>query len=111
MSLGRRAVDGLTLAGIGARQRVKQPTPNPAHRPGAKAIVDRCRRPVDGRAILPPIAGLQNVDDAADDPPIRGSFAFRAGSVGVKGRKTFTHRKGHRELFYKRRLTKLICVE
>jgi hypothetical protein len=28
-----RVVDGLTIARIGARQRVKQPTPNPAHRP------------------------------------------------------------------------------
>src|ERR1700729_763208 len=72
VSLGRRAVDGLTIAGIGAHQRVKQPTPNAAHRPAAKAIVDRRRRPVDGRAILPPTAGLQNVDDAADDPPVVG---------------------------------------
>jgi hypothetical protein len=72
MSLGRRAIDGLTIAGIGARQRVKQPTPNAAHRPAAKPIVDRCRRPVDGRTILPPTAGLQNVDDAADDPPVVG---------------------------------------
>jgi hypothetical protein len=38
MSLGRRAADGLIIAGIGARQRVKQPTPNPAHRPAAKAM-------------------------------------------------------------------------
>jgi hypothetical protein len=71
-SLGRRAVDGLTIAGIGARQRVKQTTPNPAHRPAAKAIVDRPRRPVDRRAILPREAGLQNVNDVADDPPVVG---------------------------------------
>jgi hypothetical protein len=62
----------LTIAGIGARQRVKQPTPNAAHRPAAKAIVDRRRRPVDGRAILPPTARFQNVDDPADNPPVVG---------------------------------------
>ena len=72
VGLGRRAVDGLTIAGIGARQRVKQPTPNAAHRPAAKAIVDRRRRPVDGRAILPPTARFQNVDDPADNPPVVG---------------------------------------
>ena len=48
----------------------QQPTPDPAHRPAAKAIVERRRRPVHGRAILPPTAGLQNGDDAADDPPV-----------------------------------------
>jgi hypothetical protein len=41
-------------------------------RPSAKAIVDRRRRPVDGRAILPPTAGLQNMNDAADDLPVVG---------------------------------------
>jgi hypothetical protein len=60
----------LTIAGIGARQRVKQQTPNAAHRPAAKAIVNRRRKPVDDWAILPPTAGLQDVDDAADDPPV-----------------------------------------
>src|ERR1700722_6448379 len=70
VSLGGRAVDGLTIAGIGARQRVKQPKPNAAHRPAAKAIVDRRRRPEEGRAILPATASFQNVDDAADPPPV-----------------------------------------
>src|SRR6202042_2280087 len=54
------------------RQRFKQATPDPAHRPAAKAIVDCRRRPVDGRAILPATASFQNVNDAADHPPIIG---------------------------------------
>ena len=60
VGFGGRVVDGLTIAGIGVRQHVKQSTPDPAHRPVAKAIVDRRRGPVDGRAILPPTAHFQN---------------------------------------------------
>jgi hypothetical protein len=67
---GRRAVEGLIIAGIGVRKRFKQPSPNPSHRPAAEPIVDRRRRTVDRRAILPPASGLQNMNDPTDHPPI-----------------------------------------
>jgi hypothetical protein len=41
-------------------------TPRPAH----KAIIDRCRRTILGRAIAPATAALQYMYDAADDPAI-----------------------------------------
>jgi hypothetical protein len=74
---GRRTVDGLPIAGIGARRRFKQATPDPAHRPAAKAIVGCRRRPADGRAILQATASSQNVNDAADHPPIIGPSSSR----------------------------------
>src|ERR1700722_16155140 len=67
----------LTIAGIGGGPRFTQATPDPAHRPAAKAIVDCRRRPVDGRAILPATASFQNVNDAADHPPIIGPSGSR----------------------------------
>jgi hypothetical protein len=60
---GARAVDGLTIVGIGVSERFKQPSPNPSHRLAAEPIVDRRRRTVDKRAILPPQSGLQNTND------------------------------------------------
>src|SRR5437763_4773362 len=40
--------------------------PRPAH----KAIIDRCRRTILGRAIAPATAAFQHVHDAADDAAI-----------------------------------------
>src|SRR4051794_9885498 len=45
-------------------------TPRPAH----KAIIDRCRRTVLGRAIAPATAALEYMHDTADDPAIVGSL-------------------------------------
>ena len=39
-------------------------------RPAIEAVVDRRRRAVFGRAVLPAAAALQNMDDTADDPTI-----------------------------------------
>ena len=41
-------------------------TPRPAH----KAIIDRCRRSILGRAIAPATAAFQNMHDAADDAAV-----------------------------------------
>ena len=72
MRLGGAAIDRLILAGIGVCEGLKQPPPVPSHGPTAKPIIDRCRRAVDRRAILPAAARPQNVDDPADHPPIVG---------------------------------------
>lgn len=44
-----------------------------------KTVVDRCRRTIDPRAVLPAAADLEHVDDAADNPPI--VVAMRPGLV------------------------------
>jgi hypothetical protein len=76
-----RAVEGLTIAGISVRERFKQLSPNPSHRPAAEPIVDRRGRTVDGRAILPPASGLQNMNDSADHPqvvrPVRSRLVWK----------------------------------
>ena len=41
-------------------------TPRPAH----KAIIDRCRRSILGRAIAPATAAFQNMHDTADDAAV-----------------------------------------
>ena len=69
MCLGSGAVDHLN-AGIGRRQCGKQLPPNPASRPTMKAIVDRRRRAIDRRTVLPPAPRFEYVDDAADDPAV-----------------------------------------
>ena len=43
----------------------------------AKAIVNRRRRTVDGTAILPAAARLENMNDPADDVPVVGSARSR----------------------------------
>jgi hypothetical protein len=52
-----------------SRNRFSQ-TPRPAH----KAVIDRCRRTIVGRAIAPATAALQHVHDAADDAAIVHPF-------------------------------------
>jgi hypothetical protein len=70
MGLGRRAVDDLRVGRIGGYQGVEQALPKSASRPPVEAIIDRRRRSVDGRAILPSAAHLQHMNDAADHPPV-----------------------------------------
>jgi transposase InsO family protein len=64
-----------------SRNRFSQTAPRPAH----KAVIDRCRRTILGRATAPATAALQHVHDAADDaaiihpldaPDIRGQARF-----------------------------------
>jgi hypothetical protein len=70
MRFGGGAVDHLDAVAFEADQCGEQLSPDPAARPAMKAIVDRRRRTVDRRAILPTTAALEHVDDAADDPAI-----------------------------------------
>src|SRR5437667_11225239 len=44
--------------------------PHATSRPTHKAIIDRCRRTILGRAIAPATATFQHVHDAADDAAI-----------------------------------------
>ena len=57
---------GATPAGKLSEQVFPDPTSCPAH----KAIVDRRRRTIFGRAIAPTAASLQHMNDAADDAAI-----------------------------------------
>jgi hypothetical protein len=69
--LDMRRIDHLRLTGSAAAgQGAEQTFPNPALRPAHKAIVDRRRRTVLGRAIAPPAAALQHMQDATDHPPV-----------------------------------------
>lgn len=45
-------------------QRLQKPDPEPAAGPAVEAVVDRRGRPVFGRTVAPPAAGLEHVDDA-----------------------------------------------
>jgi len=70
MGFGRRAVDDLRVGRIGCYQGVEQALPKPASRPPVEPIVDRRRRPVERRAVLPSAAHFQHMNDAADHPPV-----------------------------------------
>ena len=52
------------------RQRLEDGSPSVALGPAIEAIVDRRVRAVFSRAITPTRAGLQHMNDTADDPPI-----------------------------------------
>ena len=66
-----RGIDHLHLARSSASGKLaKQPLPHATPRPTHEAIVDRCRWAVLRWAIAPPAAALQNVQDAADHPPV-----------------------------------------
>jgi hypothetical protein len=59
-----------TLAG----KLTEQVLPNPTSCPAYKAVVDRGRRAIFGRAIAPAAATFQHVDDATDDATIIGTL-------------------------------------
>ena len=68
--LGRRAVDDLRVGRIGCYQGVEHALPKPASRPSVEPIVDRRRRPVERRAVLPPAGHFQHMNNAADHPSV-----------------------------------------
>ena len=71
MRLHMRRVDHLRVRGSAVPGKVpEQIFPNAAPRPTHKAIVDRCRRTIFGRAIAPAAAALQHVYYAADNTAI-----------------------------------------
>jgi hypothetical protein len=66
-----RGVDHLCVCGSSVSSKLPEQvfpdaTPCPAH----KAIIDRCRRSILGRAITPATAAFQNMHDAADDTAV-----------------------------------------
>ena len=71
MRLDVGAVDGDLFRGPrqALRQGREQVLPVPLLRPAVIAIVNGCRRAVLGWTILPPASRLENVDDAANNPP------------------------------------------
>src|SRR5271170_846494 len=71
MSLHRRAVDqDLRRRAAGRRQRMEDVRPDAFLGPAHKAIVECLARTIDGRRIDPAAAGLENVNDAADDAAV-----------------------------------------
>jgi hypothetical protein len=44
--------------------------PDSTLRPAIVTIVDRCRRPIEGRNVAPSTAFIQDMQDARDDPAI-----------------------------------------
>ena len=52
----------------------EQVLPDAAARPAHKAIVDRRRRSIFGRAIAPAATSFQDMNDTADDTSIIGSL-------------------------------------
>jgi len=70
MGLGGGAVDQVDVAGIELDKGVEHPLPKAATGPAIEAIVDRRRRAIDRRAILPTASRLQHVDNARQDTPI-----------------------------------------
>jgi S1-C subfamily serine protease len=66
-----RGVDHLRVSGSSVPSKCpEQVFPNATPGPADKAIIDRCRRTILGRAIAPATAALQHVHDAADDAAI-----------------------------------------
>jgi hypothetical protein len=66
-----RGVDHLQSSGAAAAGKLsEQVFPDPAPRPAHKAIVDRRRGTIFGRAIAPAAATFQHMNDAADDAAI-----------------------------------------
>src|SRR6516162_6761268 len=65
------AVDG-KLVGNRARgcHLLEDALPDTTLRPAIVTIVDRCRRPIDGRNVAPSTACLQDMQDARDDPAV-----------------------------------------
>src|SRR3954469_17385271 len=81
-SAGRRTVRfhvrGVDHLGVGGSsvpgKRPEQIFPDATPRPAHKAIIDRCRRTVLGRAIAPATAALEYMHDTADDAAVVGSL-------------------------------------
>jgi hypothetical protein len=66
-----RGIDHLRVDRSAAPSKLpEQVFPDAAPRPAQKAVIDRCRRTIVGRAIAPATAALQHVHDAADDAAI-----------------------------------------
>jgi hypothetical protein len=63
------AVDGKLVGnGAGGRHLLEDALPDATLRPAiVPVVVDRCRRPIDGRNVAPSTACLQDMQDARDD--------------------------------------------
>src|SRR5580692_544424 len=66
-----RRVDHLCVCGSSVSSKLpEQVFPDATPRPAHKAIIDRCRRSILGRAIAPATAAFQNMHDTADDAAV-----------------------------------------
>jgi len=92
MSLDRRRIDQhLGRRPTGGGQGVEDIQPHPFGGPPDKAVVERLARTVDGRRVSPAAAGLQHMNNAADDPAVidTGHSARIARQVRCQPRKLF----------------------
>jgi len=70
-----RRVDHLCVSRAAAPSKLpEQVFPDATPRPAHKAIIDRCRRTIFGRAITPATAAFQHMHNAADDAAIIRPF-------------------------------------
>src|SRR5580658_7110301 len=61
------AVDGKFVGnGADGRHLLEDALPDTTLRPAIVTVVDRCRRPIDGRNVAPSTARLQDMQDARD---------------------------------------------
>src|SRR4029077_15725888 len=66
-----RGVDHLCVCGTSVSSKLpEQVFPDATPRPAHKAIIDRCRRSILGRAIAPATAAFQNMHDTADNAAV-----------------------------------------
>jgi hypothetical protein len=78
MRLGRGAIDDGNVVRGQFHQGAEQALPPSAHRPAMEPIVNRGRRPLDCRTILPATPRPQHMNDAANDAPVIHSRRARS---------------------------------
>lgn len=88
VSLGRGAIDEMNIVGANRHQGAEQLLPQPARRPAVETIIDRGRRPVVRRTVLPTAARLEHINDPTDDTPV----VHTAGPRTVLRKKWFDRR-------------------
>ena len=75
VGLDVRGVDHLRGSGSPAPSKLPEKVfPYAAPRPAHKAVIDRCRRTIFGRAIAPAAAAFEHMHDAADHTAVIHSF-------------------------------------
>jgi hypothetical protein len=71
--------------GAGGGYLLEDALPDTTLRPAIVTVVDRCRRPIDGRNVTPSTACLQDMQDARDDRAIVDARLTRPAAWQVRG--------------------------
>src|ERR1700722_9605571 len=82
------AVDGKLVGnGAGGRHLLEDALPDATLRPAIVPVVDRCRRPIDGRNVAPSTACLQDMQDARDDRAVVNARLARPAARQVRAKR------------------------